>query len=145
MNVESPCVVIVGVGSLSHGDDGVGPMVAELLMESGVANVIDAGASPEVETWRIRELAPETVLFVDAVDLGALPGHAAVLRAEDLREDGFDTHRAPLRLTMQYLESELGCKCYVLAVQPKDVRQSACMCDEVRQAGQQLASVLADS
>ena len=134
----------MGVGDINHGDDAVGPMIAGALLDAGVPNVVESGQSPELDTWRIRELAPETVLFVDAVDFGGSAGDAALLETSDLRGDGFDTHRAPLRLTMDYLERELGCKCLVLAIQPKDVRQGAPMCDEVRSSCENVARMILD-
>ena len=135
-------VAIVGVGDEQRGDDGVGPAIVRMLAEAGMEHVIDAEASPEIETWRIREIAPDVVLFVDAVDLGAEPGDAALLEPSDLRATGFDTHRAPLRLTMDYIERELGAKCWLLAVQPRDVRHDAPMCPEVRRSVEQLASLI---
>ena len=138
-------VVVVGVGDEQRGDDAVGPAIARLLSEAGVENVIDAGASPEIETWRIREIAPDAVLFVDAVDLGAEPGDAALLEPSDLRATGFDTHRAPLRLTMDYLERELGCRCYLLAVQPRDVRHGTSMCPEVTVSVGELAILITEA
>jgi hydrogenase maturation protease HycI len=138
-------VVVVGVGDVRRGDDGAGPLMARLLAEAGVENVIDAGVSPELETWRIREMAPEVVLFVDAVDLGQSPGDVALLEPADLRAEGFDTHRAPLRLTMQYLEAELGAKCRLLAIQPRDVRQGAPMCPEVAQSVERLVSLIMET
>jgi hydrogenase maturation protease len=138
-------VVVVGVGDVRRGDDGVGPLVARLLAEAGIENVIDAGTSPELETWRMREAAPDVVLFVDAVDFGGAPGDAAVLQPSDLRAEGFDTHRAPLRLTMEYLEAELGAKCRLLAVQPADVRQGAAMCADVAESARRLAELIANT
>jgi len=137
-------VVVVGVGDSRHGDDGVGPLVAELLTDKGIEHAIDAGTSPEIETWRIRELDPDTVVFVDAVDLGAKPGDAAILEPDDLRAKGYDTHRAPLKLTMNYLAQELSCRCLLVAVQPMDVRQDAPMCAEVRRSARTLADVFAE-
>ena len=135
-------VVVVGVGDAAHGDDGVGPMVAGLLAEMGVDPVIDSGASPELDTWRIRELDPDTVLFVDAVDLGSAAGAMALLAPADLRSSGFDTHRAPIKLTMEYLESELGCQCYLLGIQPVDVRNGAKMCSDVERSARDAAALL---
>jgi len=135
-------VVVVGVGDVGRGDDGAGPLVVRLLAEAGVECAIDSGASPELDTWKIRELEPDTVLFVDAVDFGGSPGDAALLDAADLRQSGFDTHRAPLRLTMEYLEQDLKCRCFLLAIQPKDVRRGAPMCDEVKQSASGLTDLL---
>lgn len=135
-------VVVVGVGDSRRGDDGVGPMMARLLAEAGVEDVIDGGPSPEIETWRVRESKPDSVLFIDAADVGGEPGEAALLLPSDLRATGFDTHRAPLKLTMEYLENELGCECCLLAVQPHDVREGASMCAEVEHSAGNLAGIL---
>ncbi len=134
--------VLVGVGDLRHGDDAAGPLVVRRLAEAGVADVIDAGNTPESETARIRELAPDAVLFVDAVDFGGQPGDAALLEPSDLRSSGFDTHRMPLKLTMQYLEAELDCTCRLLAVQPRSVALGASMCDDVERSVESLAQTL---
>ncbi len=135
-------VVFVGVGDPAHGDDGAGPMVAALLAEAGVSGVIDAGASPEVDTWRIRELRPGTVLFIDAVDFKGSPGDTALLEPSDLRASGFDTHKAPLRLIMEYVASELHCKCFLLAVQPGSVTLGADMSEQVRYSALRLSEIL---
>ncbi len=134
--------VVVGVGQLSHGDDGVGMLVARMLAESGIVPVIESGNSPELDTWRIRELSPEYVLFIDAVDFKGSPGDISILQPSDLRALGFDTHRAPLKLTMEYLESELGCKCHLLAIQPHDVRNGALMSEEVKNSAINIFNML---
>lgn len=136
-------VVVVGVGDLKHGDDGAGILVAKMLKELEIENVIDSGSSPELDTWRIRELCPDTVVFVDATDIKCDAGVVAILRPSDLRERGFDTHRAPLRLTMEYLESELACKCFLVAIQLKSVGLGVIMCDEVRSSALHVARILA--
>ena len=138
-------VVVVGVGNAQHGDDAAGTQIARLLTRMGAANVLDGGTAPELETWRIRELVPETVLFADAVDFGGAPGDAALLATTDLRQSGHDTHRAPLRLVMRYLESELGCRCYLIAVQPGDVRPGSPMCEQVRQTVETLAAAISEA
>jgi len=137
--------VIITVGSGLHGDDGVGPLVARMLRDSGVRSVIDGGVSPENETWRIRQLAPDRVLFVDAVDFKGRPGDVALLRSHDLRSAGYDTHRMPLRLTMDYLESELKCSCYLLAVQPRTLSPGAPISDEVCRSAETIARLLREA
>ena len=135
-------VVVVGVGDVAHGDDGVGPMVIELLADAGLDFAINSGSSPELDTWKIRELEPTNVVFVDAVDFGGSPGNVAVLEPAELQESAFDTHKAPLRLTMEYLEKELGVKCFLVAIQPDDVRPGARMCEEVKYAAASVAGTL---
>lgn len=132
----------MGVGDSRRGDDGAGPAVAQLLSEADMAGVFDCGPSPELETWRVREYAPETIIFVDAVDFGGKPGEVTFLESGQLRSEGYETHHAPLRLTMQYLESELGAKCYLIGIQPADVRFGARMCDEVARTVDTVALML---
>lgn len=136
-------VVVVGVGDLGHGDDGAGILVAQLLKELAIESVINSSSSPELDTWRLREMCPDTVVFVDATDMKCEPGVVAIFRPNDLSERRFDTHRAPLRLTMEYLERELGCKCFLLAIQPKNVGSGTVMCDEVRSSAFHVARILA--
>lgn len=138
-------LAVVGVGDSRRGDDGVGPLAAQMLADRGLEGVVDSGVAPELDTWRIRELRPDNVLFVDAVDFGGKPGEVTLLAPADLRKIGFDTHRAPLKLTMEYLERDLGCKCYVLAIQPRDVRQGAPMCSEVKRSAANLVEVLVEA
>lgn len=135
-------VAVVGVGETTLGDDGVGPLIARLLADAGVRDVIDSGPSPELDTWRLREMNPDTVLFVDAVDFGGKPGDTALLQMDELRSSALDTHRAPLKLTMCYLARELGCQCYLLAVQPRAISQGATMCREVEDSAIGLAGIL---
>ncbi len=151
LQARADTVLVVGVGDEEHGDDGVGPLVVQLVEKavgqdssSCAFKTLDAGRAPELETWRIRELDPDLVLFIDAVDFGCAAGDVALLKPEQLRASGFDTHRAPLRLTMQYVESELGAKCRLIAIQPRDVRLGSEMCAEVRSAAESVASLIAD-
>ncbi len=137
-------VAVVGVGDSGHGDDGAGPMLARILAEAAIEHVIDGGSAPELETWRLRDIQPETVLFVDAVDFGAAPGDAALLVSEKLRSGGFDTHKAPLKLTMEYIHQEFAAACFLLAIQPRNVRPGASMCEEVRRTVENLARLLCE-
>jgi hydrogenase 3 maturation protease len=135
-------VVVVAVGDETRGDDGVGPLVGSLLNRAGIENVIDGGTSPELDTWKIRDMTPTTVLFVDAVDFGGNPGEVALVSTSEVRSDGFDTHRAPLRTTMHYLEDDLGCSCRLLAIQPKGVELGTPVCTAVRSSAEDLAMML---
>jgi len=135
-------VALVGVGNEVFGDDGVGPWVAQQLEQAGAQEVVDSGTTPELDTWRIREIAPDTVLFVDAVDFGGSPGEVVFLEPAALRRTGFDTHRPPLKLTMQYLEQDLNCKCFLLAIQPKDTRYESPMCNEVSSTARNIIQIL---
>ena len=134
--------VVGAVGNPERGDDGIGPLVAKLLKEAGVEAVIETGTTQALGTHSIRKLEPNDVLFVDAVDFGGSPGDMSILGTEDLSQSAMDTHRMPLRLAMSCLERDLKTRCYLLAIQPDDIRQGAGMTEEVRYAGASLAAML---
>lgn len=141
-SVLSGRVAVVGVGNEDRGDDGAGPLIAHMLADAGIEHAIDSGTSPELDTWKLRALMPDSVLFVDAVDFGGQPGDAALLPPGDMRKTAFDTHRAALSITMEYLQNELKCRCFLLAVQPKHVRYGAPMSDEVSRSAASIAEIL---
>lgn len=141
-SILSGRVAVVGVGNEDRGDDGAGPLVVRMLADAGIEHVIDSGTSPEIDTWRLRELMPDSVLFVDAVDFGGRPGDAALLPPGDMRKTALDTHRAALSITMEYLQSELKCRCFLLAVQPKRADYGAPMSDEVRRSAARIAEIV---
>ncbi len=67
-------IVVIGIGNLFRGDDGVGPMVARLLKDQAPAQVRVVEQSRE--TFALIELwdKTDTVIVIDAVVSGAQPG-----------------------------------------------------------------------
>jgi hydrogenase 3 maturation protease len=57
------------------GDDGAGPLLAEMCAANPAGQwvVIDGGSAPENDIVAIRELRPERLLIVDATDMGLNP------------------------------------------------------------------------
>ena len=114
----SGSVVLVGVGCPGRGDDGAGCALARSLRSRTDATVIDGGDRPEDLVDEIAGAEAETILIVDAVDMGARPGELAVLDARDIRARACDTHRASLGTLMRYLELRTGATVLMLAIQP---------------------------
>ena len=82
--------------------------------------VYDAGESPENYLGKIIKEKPDTVVIIDAVDLGATPGEFRVLEAEDVQTANlFSTHNASLSLTINYLQNNLKADIIILIIQPK--------------------------
>ena len=72
--------VLLCVGNSMMGDDGAGPLLAEMCAANPAGQwvVIDGGSAPENDIVAIRELRPERLLIVDATDMGLNPGAAGV-------------------------------------------------------------------
>ena len=91
--------IVLTVGNSLMGDDGAGPLLAELLARTPAPgwDVIDGGATPENVTHLVRAANPDRVLMVDAAEMG-LP-HGSVRRIDPaLIADTFliNTHAIPL-------------------------------------------------
>jgi hydrogenase 3 maturation protease len=111
-------VVVVGVGNPLRGDDAAGCAIAHGLRGLPGVTVVEAEDLPEREVLRIADAAPETVVLVDAVDLGAPPGSVAVLDPDELAAYAPTTHRVPLSLLADVIRRACRARVFVLAIQP---------------------------
>jgi hydrogenase 3 maturation protease len=111
-------VVIVGVGNVLRGDDALGPLLVQKLERRLGLPCIDAGSTPENHLGRVVREDPDTVLLVDAVELGLRPGAHALLQAGQLEERGLSTHDVSLRLCLEELGRRIRGKVFLLGVQP---------------------------
>lgn len=111
-------VTIVGVGNTMMGDDGFGPGLIDDLKGKTSAEVLNAGPTPENHIKAIRNSKPDTVLMVDAADLGANIGDMKLLRKKDIPLYGLSTHNASLALFFDFLKAETKAEVYLLGIQP---------------------------
>jgi hydrogenase 3 maturation protease len=135
-------VVVVGVGNPLRGDDAAGCLVARRLHGAEGARVIEAEEVPESFVGDIAAAAPDVVVLVDAVDLGALPGTVAVLETDEVAAYAPTTHRLPLSLVMDVVQRRTGAGVFLIAVQPSHLKLGAEVCAEVSVSVELLAGVL---
>ena len=115
-------IVIVGVGNILKGDDGLGPYLVKRLRGKVRARLIDGGSAPENYVGKIASLKPDTILVIDACDLGWEPGKVELLEIEQMKHTGYSTHSISPRVFMNYLKEETGADVFMLAIQPKRVK-----------------------
>jgi len=113
--------VIIGVGNPMRGDDAFGSSLAQRLAGRIAAHVIDAEDVPESYLWTAIAAQPDTILFLDAVDLGAAPGAAALLDPEQIACRCVSTHHVPLAMMVEVLRRETGASVALLAMQPSHI------------------------
>jgi len=118
--VKPDRIVFVGVGNRMRGDDGIGPVLIDLL-NGRVSHALDAGSTPENFTGVIKRLNPSVIVFLDALDFGASPGHARIIESADIMRYGMSTHTFSLDVVMDYLGQEAGAAVFLFGV------QSACI------------------
>jgi hydrogenase maturation protease len=133
--------VIAGIGNRLRGDDALGPALIDRLRERTAATLVDCAEVPERYLGAIAEPSPESILLIDAVDLGAAPGSAALLSEEELPDRLSTTHDTPLRVLMHYLsevEATLESLADIIAAAAQDAapeQSPCCRCGERAQPG----------
>ncbi|SMB35611.1 protease involved in processing C-terminal end of HycE [Serratia proteamaculans] len=98
--------VLLCVGNCMMGDDGAGPLLAELCASNPPAGwtVIDGGAAPENDIGHIRELRPDRLVIVDATDMGLAAGETRVIDEKDIADMFImTTHNLPLNFLIDQL------------------------------------------
>lgn len=115
--------VLLCVGNCMMGDDGAGPLLAELCAANPPAGwtVIDGGAAPENDIGHIRELHPARLVIVDATDMGLAAGETRVIDEKDI-VDMFimTTHNLPLNFLIDQLRETVADITFI-GIQPEVV------------------------
>lgn len=129
----TPRVAVLGLGNTLLGDDGVGPLVAQRLIGAfsfpADTVVLDLG-TPGLDLTPYL-LDADSVLFVDAVDMGAAPGTVRLMsRAELLSAPAsprVSPHDPGVQQALQIVELHRDCTLDVdvLGVVPSDVSLGA--------------------
>jgi hydrogenase 3 maturation protease len=114
-------VVIVGVGNILRGDDGLGPMLVERLKDKVRALCINAGSTLENYLGKIIKAQPDTVLLIDAVHLGLQPGAYEMVEAAEIKQTGLSTHDISPRLLLDLLGMKIRGKIFLLGIQPQQL------------------------
>jgi len=117
-------VCLVGLGNPDLSDDGFGVRLAAALRAMGYPHVVEAGTTPERWVGRLADAHYDTVLFLDAVDLGAEPGAVALLPAEALsaRFPQISTHKLSLSLLASVIEASAHTRVCLLGAQPASLQ-----------------------
>lgn len=136
-------VVVVGVGNPERGDDGAGCLVANWLCGAPGLRVIEAEEVPESFIGEIVAAGPDTVVLVDAVDLGAEPGSVAVVEKDEIAAGLPTTHRMPLSLLMEVVRRRTSADVLLLAIQPSTLAFGAPPSPEVAASARRVADMLA--
>jgi hydrogenase maturation protease HycI len=131
--------VIIGIGNLLKGDDAVGPLVCEQLLQKKIsATVIDTGTVPENYIQPIIKKAPRNLLLIDAVDFGAEPGTIKIFQAEQLNSLVISTHTLSPRLFIDIIRQSIKLDVYCIGIQPAQTQLGSPVSEKVNQAIQQL-------
>jgi len=142
--LRNSATLIVGIGNLLKGDDGVGPLVCEQLAGKTSAELIDAGTVPENYIQRIIKKAPQNLLVIDAIDFGASAGTIRIFEPERLNSHAFSTHTLSPRLFVDMVCQSIKVDVYFVGIQPAQTQLGQSISPQASEAVQQLSQILAD-
>ena len=138
-------VAILGAGSPLLGDDAAGNAIAEALadrLSSDRAAVYCGCTAPENFTGVIKRFQPDALLIIDAADMGLPTGAVALIDPCEVGGVSFSTHMLPLKIMLEYLKREIGCKIYILGIQGACLDFGAELSPEVRSAVHEVTNAL---
>lgn len=129
--------LIMCIGNLENGDDGVGPYIAQIFPNTDGYDVVDCETVPENYTHLIKHA--DQVVLIDAVDMNLPPGEMRIVSCEKIGGLHISTHSIPLSVLMRYIENQ-GKKVILVGIQPKRLHGE--MSEEVKQAAQKLVRII---
>ncbi len=114
-------VLVLGVGNILKGDDGIGPSLAKKLNGKTDAEIIDCGTAPENYTSSIRRKEPDIIVIVDAVDIKLKPGAVRIVEPKDIKDETFSTHNISLKTFADFIKTETNAEVIIIGVQPERI------------------------
>jgi len=120
-NLAGLKTLILGVGQILKGDDGVGPILCQKLSGRISADIMEAGTVPENYIQPIIKQAPENLFVIDAIDFEAEPGTIKVFPAEQLSSAAFSTHTLSPRLFIDLIRRQLDVNVHLIGIQPANL------------------------
>jgi len=103
------------------------------------AILIDCEDQPERFIEKIVENKPETVIFIDAVQMNQKPGSVIFMQETDLEEyTGISSHQTNLKLCIDYIKSKITCKIFIVAIQPENTEFGRSMSKKILEVAETL-------
>ncbi len=135
--------IIIGIGNVLKGDDGLGPLVCEKLKAEKIsAEVIDAATVPENYIGTIIKKAPQNLIIIDAIDFAAEPGTIGIFELEQLDSYVLSTHSLSPRIFADMIRQGIEPDIYFIGVQPEHLELMSPVSHKVNNAIDDLSSIL---
>lgn len=143
--------MVLGIGNTLKGDDGIGIYIAEKLNKyfkeakfteaKSEVIVIDCGTTPENYTSVIRKHNPDTLILVDAADMGLSLGSYRIIPPERIEVMHFSTHIMPLSVFISYVSEFCG-EVVLIGIQPDKMEIGTALSSKVQRSGDMVAKFI---
>jgi hydrogenase 3 maturation protease len=132
--------VLLGIGNSLLGDDGVGSYIASRFRSEGWI-VFNCGTVPENFTSPVRKAHPETLLLVDAAEMGLPPGEFRVVPPDQIADVSIGTHALPLTHLIDYLAPDAR-RIVFVGIQPESMEMGSGLTPEVEKGADRFMELL---
>ena len=85
-------IAIIGIGNPLRRDDNIGNIVSEKLGGIAAYNV------PENMIVKVREMKPEMIVFIDAVEFDGTVGEVGLFDMSEIGDEMASTHTVPVKM-----------------------------------------------
>ncbi len=137
---------LVGVGNVLKADDGTGPLLIgrlrPKLRDQEDVVLFDAGVTPENHLGPIIRSHPDTVIVIDAMDFGGMPGGVRLFIETELAAESLSTHAMNPEFFIRYLKENGIQNILLLGIQPGNVDLGREISPEVEKSINSLAGLL---
>jgi len=135
---ENIKLLVMCIGNPEGGDDAVGPYIADKLKETDIF-VINCETVPENYVGVVKKQKPETLLIIDAVEMGLVTGDIRVVPKEKIGVMTISTHGIPISVLIGYLEQYVK-NIIFIGIQPETM--SGEMTDIVKKNAEKLVGII---
>ena len=121
--------ILMGVGNILRGDDGIGSIIAKSFKDNDWLS-LDCGVAPENYTSIIKKNSPELLIILDVVEMDLKPGELRIINSKKIAALHLTTHSMPLSFLITYLKDYVE-KIIFIGIQPKKIAFSDSISPEV--------------
>lgn len=133
----------MGIGNELNGDDGIGNVLAKEFSQRGWHSIA-CETVPENFTSIVERERPETLVIVDAADMGIAPGELRIIPHGKLGSAGFGTHGIPLSNLVSHLRGFAG-EVVFIGIQPHDTELGSGISPQLESSKNRLIGILKDN
>jgi hydrogenase 3 maturation protease len=132
--------ILMGLGNIWRGDDGVGCFIAQNF-KSDDWLVLDCGTVPENFTSVVSKSRPKYLVIVDAAQMHLEPGQFRVIPPERIDQLYITTHNIPLSYLISYLDRWVE-KIILIGIQPKKIDDFNWISKELKDSTKKIIRIL---
>lgn len=134
-------IAILGIGNRLRGDDAAGSIIAENLAAKGMTS-FDSSTVPENFTGALRKAAPDTLIIVDACNIGIKPGEFRKVPLHKFENnDSFNSHSPEIIELINYLHEFIP-EILFIGIEPSSMELDTRLSHEVESGIKKLEKII---